>query len=279
MSARMRSEAKRSDRRPFEVRPPRLAQRMSSRNWLLLAALFAAAPAFAQKSEEEAGDVSEADKDASGPLRDRVRPVSGHIFRQGGRFEAGVGLGISTTDAFFTKYTPGIVLTYHFNEDFAVSLRGGYGFNVVSGAAQICRTAEQASRQGRRAGCEPPSADELSAKNAFGQTSLQAGLELQWSPIYGKVGLFAEQFLTFNMYLALGPTLLMYGRENNITVGGNIGIGFRIALNRFMAARLEVRDLLYQESHTVPTQVSSFRNQLMGEFGLSFFLPLDFDRE
>ena len=87
--------------------------------------------AFAQKSEEEAGDVSEADKDAAGPLRERVRPVSGHQFLMKGRFEASPGLGISLKDAFFSKYTPTLALTYHFSEAIALSLRGGYGISIV----------------------------------------------------------------------------------------------------------------------------------------------------
>ena len=103
------------------------------RTLLRLSLLIALLPlaAFAQKSEEEAGDVSEADKDAAGPLRERVRPVSGHQFLMKGRFEASPGLGISLKDAFFSKYTPTLALTYHFSEAIALSLRGGYGISIV----------------------------------------------------------------------------------------------------------------------------------------------------
>ena len=65
--------------------------------YLLALALFAA-PAFAA-SEDEAGDVSEVDKDSAGPLRERVRPVSGHLFLMDGRFEVSPGIGISLRDA------------------------------------------------------------------------------------------------------------------------------------------------------------------------------------
>ena len=79
--------------------------------WLLLA--LVALPALAQKSEEEAGDVSEADKDASGPLRERIPPVSGHLFLMDGRFEVSPGIGLSVRDAFFSKVFFGAALTYH----------------------------------------------------------------------------------------------------------------------------------------------------------------------
>jgi outer membrane beta-barrel protein len=241
--------------------------------WSLVLALLPLA-AFAQKSEEEAGDVSEADKDAAGPLRERVRPVSGHQFLMAGRFEASPGFNLSLRDAFFTKYSPTLALTYHFTEIVALGLRGGYSFSTVSGAAQIC-----SSVPGGRE-CRPPTQEELTTNNAFGQMSLNAGLELQLSPIYGKIGLVAEKFLEFNMYLALGPTFLMYGPQNTPTVGGNIGVGGRFFINKFLCVRLELRDLLYNESFPATGEAlakSSFRNQLMAEVGLSIFLPLSFD--
>lgn len=243
------------------------------RTFLRLSLLLVLLPvaAFAQKSEEEAGDVSEADKDAAGPLRERVRPVSGHQFLMKGRFEASPGVGFSFKDAFYSKYTPTLALTYHFSEAIALSLRGAYSFSVVSGAAQICTTEATGGR-----GCRSPTKEELTFNNAYGQMSLNAGLELQWAPIYGKIGLVAEKFLEFNMYAALGPTFLMYGPANTGTVGGNIGVGARFFVNKFLSVRLELRDILYNESF--PGK-SSFRNQLMGELGFSIFLPTTFEPE
>ena len=43
--------------------------------------------ALAQSAEDEAGDVAEVDKDARGPLRERVRPVSGARLSMGKRFD------------------------------------------------------------------------------------------------------------------------------------------------------------------------------------------------
>ena len=234
--------------------------------------------ALAQKSEEEAGDTSEADKDSAGPLRERVRPVSGHQFLMKGRFEVSPGFAVSVKDAFFTKWTPELALTYHFTEAIGVSARVGYSISVVSGAAQICRT----NAMGVALGCAPPTQDELVSKHAYGQMGLNAGLELQWSPIYGKIGLVAEKFLEFNMYGALGPVLVMYGPAGTPTVGGDLGIGFRFFINKFLTARLELRDVIYQESFTnppgmPPASESSVRNQLFGELGLSIFLPLTFE--
>jgi outer membrane beta-barrel protein len=240
---------------------------------LLIAALLAPVAARAA-SEDEAGDTSEADKDSAGPLRDRVRPVSGQVFLMKGRFEMSPGFSLSLKDAFYTKVAPLIALTYHFNDAFGLSLRGGYNISFVAGAAQIC-TKDSA---GMSLGCNSPSMKQLTDASAFGQMSIMAGLELQWSPIYGKLGLVAEKFLEFNMYLGLGPTFVMYGPANTPTAGGNVGIGFRFFINKFLTARLELRDVIYDETFgTGIGKTESFRNQLMAEVGFSIFLPTAFE--
>jgi outer membrane beta-barrel protein len=253
--------------------------------WLLLALI--AMPAFAQKSEEEAGDVSEADKDSAGPLRERIPPVSGQLFLMDGRFEISPGIGLSVRDAFFTKVMFGAALTYHFTETIGVSLRGGYNLSLVSGAAQICTPATATTG----AGCRSPTTQELTtridssgtrvpANVAFGLNTLLASLDFQWAPIYGKLSLSAEKVLSFNMYGIIGPTLVMYGPNNTLTAGGNVGLGFRFFLNKFLTIRVELRDTIYYEfgvgMQSDGSPAGSLRNQLMAEFGFSIFLPTVF---
>ncbi len=245
------------------------------KRFLLLMLALLAVPAFAQKSsEDEAGDVSEVDKDASGPLRDRIRPVSGHLFLMGGRFEISPGVDISVRDAFWQKVGFGAAFTYHFNEDLALSARGMYNLSLISGSAQICDP---------DGGCAAPTREELTTLNgqtanvAYGYMSLLTSLDLQWSPLYGKLSLFAEKFLNFNMYVLAGPTFLMYGPNNTPTVGGNVGIGFRFFFNEWLTLRLEVRDVIYGEVGARPDRDGnpqvSIRNQIMPEIGFSMFIP------
>ncbi len=234
-------------------------------------------------SEDEAGDVSEVDKDATGPLRDRIRPVSGHVFLMGERFEISPAVGLSVRDAFWQKIGFGASFTYHFNEDFALSLRGMYNLSLISGTAQICRP--EGDPQG--AGCSLPTREQLTqdvngqlSNRAYGYMSLLTSLDLQWSPIYGKLSLFAEKFLAFNMYIVAGPAFLLYGPANTPTVGGNVGVGFRFFINEWMTLRLEVRDVIYGEVGALLDRQgrpeTSIRNQIMPELGLSIFLPTTF---
>ncbi len=243
--------------------------------WLLVLAAVSvtclSAPAWAQqsKAEEEAGDVSEVDKDSSGPLRDRIPPVSGHVFLMDGRFEVSPELGISLRDAFFTKYLFGASFTYHFTETLGVSLRGGYTLSIISGAAQICEPL---------GACRAPTYDELtknggvSQNKAYGLMTFVSSLDFQWAPIYGKISLIAEKVLHFNMYVLGGPMVLSYGPNGTITAGGNVGLGFRFVVNKWLAVRLELRDLIYFEQG-FPTTNTSVRNQLMVGLGFSMFFP------
>jgi outer membrane beta-barrel protein len=248
---------------------------------LLLAALLSA-PAFAAKAEDEAGDVSEVDKDASGPLRERIRPVSGHLFLMDGRFEVSPNVGISLRDAFFIKVLFGAAFTYHFSETVALSASGAYTLSLISGNAQICNPPNAAN--GQPAGCRSPTLAELTQQNgapankAFGNTTFMADVDLQWAPLYGKLSLFAENTLHFNMYGLIGPSVVMYGPSNTITVGGNAGIGFRFFINSFVTVRLELRDVIYAENGLeAGLPITSVRNQLMTELGVSFFFPTIFE--
>ncbi|MBU8894910.1 outer membrane beta-barrel domain-containing protein [Corallococcus sp. H22C18031201] len=242
-------------------------------------------PSPVGNSEDEAGDVSEVDKDALGPLRERIRPVSGHMFLKKGRFEFSPSATVTIRDAFFKKYIFGATLTYHPMETLGVSLRAGYALNSVAGSAQICSFTE--GTDGSQRGCRAPSKSELNG-SAPGQLTLMGGADLQWAPIYGKLSLLAEKFVHFDMYGIVGASVVQYQgpyfrTENDstpldvvsksyLTGGGNVGVGLRFFFNRWMTLRTEVRDLIYVEKGREPTP-HYLRNQLMFELGVSFFFP------
>ncbi|MCY1076436.1 outer membrane beta-barrel domain-containing protein [Archangium lansingense] len=223
-------------------------------------------------SEQEAGDVSEVDKDRLGPLRERVRPVSGHLFLKQGRFEFSPSATLSIKDAFFSKYILGGTLTYHPTETLGVSLRAGYSLNTVASAAQIC-TFSSGADGGTTRGCRRPTYAELDGE-APGQLTLMGGIDAQWAPIYGKISLMAEQFLHFDLYGVVGATAVQYrgpSKAAELTAGGNVGVGMRFFLNRWVTVRTEFRDLIYVEKALNPS--TTLRNQLLFELGVSFFFP------
>jgi len=240
--------------------------------------LLGSGQAFAQSAEQDAGDISEVDKDRLGPLRERIQPVSGHVFLKKSRFEFSPSGALTLKDPFFTKYMLGLALTYHPQETLGIGLKFNYAFPVVAGAAQICTPGSLSVP----AGCRAPSMSELDGR-APGQLKLVAGLEGQWAPIYGKISLIAESFVHFDLYAVLGPALVQYagpsstgvGSSTQTTVGGNGGVGLRLFLNRWLTLRTELRDLVYVEN-VQPLPATSLRQQIMFELGLSMFFPTVF---
>lgn len=242
---------------------------------LTLAALVALAPAAALAQEEEGADIGAVEREA-GPLRERIKPVSGHLFLKAGRFEISPAASVSVRDSFFTKLGFGGSLTYHVTETLALSARGAYALPMVAGSAQICTVNPDNTRS-----CRSPTYAELDGV-APGQIKLLGGLEGQWAPLYGKLAMLAEQFLHFDIYGILGFAAVVYRgppesaggvARTLFAPGANAGAGMHIFLTRWLTVRGELRDLIYSEAITTG---SSFRNQLMVELGISVFFPTSF---
>jgi outer membrane beta-barrel protein len=248
----------------------RRGQHASGGALIAAALLLASQVAWAQTAEEEAGDISEIERADRGPLKERIRPVSGQLLLRNKRFEVSPLLMLSMKDAFFSKYIIGGLFMYHPTETWAFGARAGYSLISVSGAAQICTQGANALARG----CRPPKVSELSGR-APGYIQMLATLDAQWAPVYGKLALFAEQFLHFDAYVVGGPAFVLYqgpDPDKTWTVGGHVGVGMRFFINRWITARFELRDLIYGES--LAGQSSKvLRNQLLFEVGASFFFP------
>jgi len=256
---------------------------MRRRLLLALAVLMLPVAAVAQGTQtppEEPGDSTALERDV-GPLKDRIPPVIRHVFLLKERWELVPSVAFSFRDPFFAKYVFQLSLTYNFTDTLGVMLRGGYAVNTVSGSAQICTV--DVSNGGTR-GCRSPTFDELNGR-ATGQIKFLGALDVQWTPIYGKFNLFAEWVLHFNLYGILGPALVSYvgppasgvvGSSNYLTVGGEVGIGMRFFLTKWMTLRLEFRDDIYGEKAPPPATGTALQNQLFIDVGIGFFFPTTF---
>jgi outer membrane beta-barrel protein len=227
----------------------------------------------------EAGDTSTPEHDV-GLLKDRIPPVIQRVFLLKQRWELVPSVAFSFRDAFFTKYVFELSLTYNFNDTMGVMARAGYAANTVSGSAQICTTGSTGSARG----CTSPTYDQLNG-SATGQIKFLGALDFQWTPIYGKFNFFAEWVVHFDLYFIGGPAFLSYagpppsgqtGSASVFTVGGEVGLGMRFFLNKWMALRFELRDDLYGEHSPTPGGGTTFQNQLFFDIGLGFFFPTTF---
>ncbi len=211
---------------------------------------------------------------AADAFENKVKPVSGQAYTKAGKLELTLPTGqVSLMDAFFSKYMAGAKLGYHFNEFLSLSVIGAYGTTSTTGSTSVC-----AGNQG----CQQASAAQL--YQVPGLIRWTAGAEVGFSPVYGKLNVFAEKAVHFDLSIMAGADLVSYRDVINAnqasqgvtpgyvtTPGGHVGLGTRIFLSRLLALRLELRDVLYSVS-SLPT--GKLQNQLFAEIGLSFLFPL-----
>lgn len=234
---------------------------------LYLALLLPGLPALAQEAGgEKKRDDKEAGETRAGRQRsldERIRPVTGHLFRKERRTELTPALGMSLADAFFQKYSLGVRANYHVLETLAVGIHASYSLNRAGGAVTVCRTT-----------CEKPNVDDL--KDVPGKLGVLAGAEASFAPLYGKVNLLAEKVVHFDLSFLGGLSAIQYqkpGGSSRFTFGAHFGIGQRIFLSPALTLRIELRDYLYSaQIVTLGTANTKLENQLMLDVGVSFFL-------
>jgi outer membrane beta-barrel protein len=243
---------------------------LTLRSLAVLMSVSLTAPAFAAEAEKKAADEKkekeeETAKAARASLADKIPPISGNLWAKKGRFEITPNVGFSLGDAFFQKYAFGLKLNYHFYESFAVGLHGSYAVSTPGSAVSVCKSDNS---------CSSPTMDDL--KDVPGKVSLLAGLDLNFSPIYGKVNVLAEKVLHFDVSVLAGVDLVQYmqpGGSDTFTVGGHVGIGQRYFITPMLVLRIELRDYIYSSKIVrLGDSDSKIENQLMLDIGLSFLL-------
>jgi outer membrane beta-barrel protein len=226
---------------------------------LCAAALAVLAPCAARASAADA-------------FENKVKPVSGQLYEKAGKLELTLpSAELSLNDAFFSKYMAGAKLGYHFSEYLSAAVTGAAGFAVATGSTSVCPINE---------GCRTAPAGQL--YQVPGLIRWMAGAELAFSPVYGKLNVFAERAIHFDLSLLAGPDLVAYrdvlgpGQTSPApgtatSIGGHVGVGARVFLASFLALRLEVKDVLYSVPHLTTGRLQS---QLFADAGLSFFIPV-----
>jgi outer membrane beta-barrel protein len=92
--------------------------------------------------------------------------------------------------------------------------------------------------------------------------------DLVWSPIHGKMRLFADSIVHFDIHGLAGVGII--DNATSFGAAGQFGVGAKIFLSRSWALRLDVRDQLYkQQILAVRQYVQDFSLTL----GVSVFLP------
>jgi outer membrane beta-barrel protein len=235
---------------------------------ILLATAAAALPVVASASK---ADVFE----------NRIEPISGQLYQKAKRFEITLpSANLSLNDAFFHKYFVGAKIGYHFSEMLSASGSFATGFNAKTGSTSKCGAE----------GCSSAPNQEL--YQVPGNIKMMGGLEVAFTPVYGKLNVLAENAVHLDLSVMAGADWISHqevlsntdadaGRKpgNRSTFGGHIGIGTRIFFSNSIALRVELKDYIYSVpigNYKGTKDANDIQNQLFAEVGLSFFLPFGY---
>jgi outer membrane beta-barrel protein len=200
------------------------------------------------------------------------------------RFEIMPYWEFTLNDQFVSHPGPGLALNYYLTQVLAVGVNGVW-YGGLNGDSDF-------NFQNRRA-----------ARIAvpLNQYQLSGDVNFTYVPMYGKFAGFGDFIFNYDAYVDGGVGIIrtepyaVIDPDNrkfdwNTLVNFDVGIGFRIFFTRWLAATLEVRDLIYFEKienlaiNTNPLDQSKwydpsqhFTNDVQLQVGLSMFLPTSFE--
>ena len=233
-------------------------------------------------------------EEAKKPVRAEIYAVEQQYVMKSGRFEIQPYWEFTLNDQFVSHNGPGLALNYYITQVLAIGVNGNFyeGLNEDS----------DFNFQNRR-----------SARIAVPLNQYQAAGDLNFTyvPMYGKFAGFGDFIFNYDAYIDGGGGVIRTRPEaiidpnnrkfdwNNL-INFDVGIGLRVFFSRWLAAGLEVRDMIFfdkLESKTVATGPTTpataansplnpntwydsdthFTNNIQLQVGISVFLPTSFD--
>ncbi len=227
--------------------------------------------------------------EAKKAVRAEIYAVQQQYVIKAHRFEIMPYFAITVNDQFVSHDAPGLALNYYITQVLAIGING----NLYQGL----NSDSEFNFQNRRA-----------ARIAVPLNEYQASGDLNFTyvPMYGKFAGFGDFIFHYDAfieggagvirtrpYAVIDPDNRKFDWHNHLNF--DVGIGLRIFFNRWLAAVLEVRDLMYFEeieninvakgsgengplnSALWYDQNTHFTNDVQMQLGLSVLLPTSFD--
>jgi outer membrane beta-barrel protein len=205
-------------------------------------------PAPEDSLREERRSVEEGSSDLGTPGERRkptILTLQDKTFMKIGRYEAGPFVGFVANDPFLSVYVAGVDFGYHVTEVFGVEVQGTY-----------------APIRARK-----PITDQIIEENQvtpdISEIQFFANAAIQYSPIYGKVAVFDDGIIMFDVYGVFGTGFVntiddlealqatdeapAIATESQFHPTLNYGGGIRVIFNPGLAIRVEGRGLSYIE--------------------------------
>jgi outer membrane beta-barrel protein len=233
--------------------------------------------------------------EAKKAVRAEIYAVQQQYVIKAGRFEIMPYFEFTLNDQFVTHDAPGVALNYYITQVLAVGVNGNFyqGLNSPS----------DFNFQNRRA---------ARISVPLNDYQLSGDLNFTYVPMYGKFAGFGDFIFHYDAFVEGGvgiirtepipvidPDNRRFDWRNHLNF--DLGIGLRIFFNRWLAAVIEVRDLVYDEDIEAKTiapgspllpltskqnplnpqtwydSSSYLTNDFQMQIGLSIFLPTSFD--
>jgi outer membrane beta-barrel protein len=212
--------------------------------WLLvLAMIAAAAPAVAAPAT---ADDDDDDWMARQAIQNRKHAL---------RHELGIAVGTIPVDAYYKGLTGTAQYTFHFSPSWAWEIFNvGYSKNFWT---SLRKDLEQNWRN-------PASPTVIPEIQYFGDSNLV------FKPLYGKLAYLNQSLVYGEFYLAAGPAVAWYDTDKDrLSVGVDVGFGFRVHLSRHWSTRFDVR---YYRLQTLVAQHSKGDDVLFLQLGIALNL-------
>jgi outer membrane beta-barrel protein len=179
----------------------------------------------------------------------RGRRTDQRDFVKSARHELTLQGGYYVSDLLDGTFLVGAAYTYHLTEDVGVEASFGY--------SQI-RSTVASKLEADRGVTVLPKEDRV----------YLVFTDLVWAPLHGKMRLFADTILHFDIHGAVGVGII--DNATSLGAAGQFGVGMKFFLSKSWALRLDVRDHLYRQQ---VLQVSQYVQDFSLTAGVSVFLP------
>jgi outer membrane beta-barrel protein len=177
------------------------------------------------------------------------------------RFQIFGALGLSTNSPWFVNAGGKLNFSYNFIES----------LGIEASAMFLSASERDAAKEIRDNNSLEP--------ERFILTKSNFGLDLVWSPIYGKIAKLNQEIIPFDMYFSIGGGISgTNSKEKNVPTA-HIATGQIFALSKAMAFRWDYSWYLYQATPQAgsgvvsPNSSKNLYNDLIFSAGISFFFP------
>ncbi|MBM4388224.1 MAG: outer membrane beta-barrel domain-containing protein, partial [Deltaproteobacteria bacterium] len=183
-----------------------------------------------------------------------IRIIQQKSFIKKGRFEALPSFGISLNETLTSHFNTGIAVNYYFTDQISFGLSYQKYFGEMS---------DLATEVG----------DDFQIYPEKRLINQYIGGHAAYTPIYGKLLVVDNFIVYYDLYVTAGAGATKTAKRTQHFTG-NIGIGMKFFVFKFLALNVEFNDYIYNENFQSGDEIM---NNFTLSFGLGVFVPPGFD--